>query len=182
MLNRSRDRYAPPVLMCAGVRRVTSRLMIAARNLRFSVAWPRSACDRCAGNGGARPVLPRITAPSADSEMTHGHFDVRSEQMKVTAPHFFLILRTVAPDRGSLLSVAESLSLSSRREASDARSLLSESRSRESDWGAHKSETNRGAGAMADRRWPQRCRRRGNGRPRIEHGTPFAPPLAEESL
>ena len=81
--------------------------------------------------------------------MTHGHFHVRGEQVKVTAPHFFLILRTVAPDRGSLLSVAETLSLSSRREASDARSLLSESRSRESDCGTLKSETDRGARAIS---------------------------------
>jgi hypothetical protein len=86
--------------------------------------------------------------------MSPGHFDVRGEQMKVTAPHFFLILRTVALDRGSLLSASGSLSLSSRREATDARSLLSEPRSRESDRGALKSETGGGAAKPADQRGP----------------------------
>ena len=97
---------------------------------------------------GGEPGATVAQVKGRAAGMTHGHFDVRSEQMKVTAPHFFLILRTVALDHGSLFSVAESHSLSFRREASDARSLLSESRARESDCGAHESEPDGGAGVL----------------------------------
>lgn len=61
--------------------------------------------------------------------------------MKVIARHFFLMLRTVERVRGSLLSVLGSDSLSSRREVSDVRSLLSVPCSRESDEAALKSDT-----------------------------------------
>ena len=111
--------------------------------------------------GGARPTPPGVEPLGwqpigppllrrelADAGVMSGRrFHVRGEHVKVTEPHFFLILRTVALDRGSLSRAAAALSLSSRREASDARSLLSEPRARESDRGALKSETRGGAGA-----------------------------------
>ena len=116
------------------------------------------------------PLLRRELGDAG--EMSGRRFHVRGEQVKVTASHFFLILRTVALARRSLLSAAGSLSLSSRREASDARSLLSDRRSRESDRGALKSETGGGAGVLGRSTTavtvPMTRKRRGTDRARRE--------------